>query len=161
MTDFLEYVGLPKDQSQLLLDVDISEVGFIKACEPYVSCAGISESRILVHDLSAKLGESYTPLYHMEPTKLGFPDEWYDFVCLRHVIEYQVDMQAIVREARRVLKRSGRLCIRLYNDTYVGDEPVYNKRDAGFWDSYLTIRGLAVDRRRDVGEITDLIARKI
>jgi len=89
----------------------IDAVRFIRVGAFYT---GIDLTGNAVLSTKIKIGERGY-VFKMNAELLDFPDDWFDLVYSFGVIHHTVNPQNVINEAYRVLKKSGHICIMLYN----------------------------------------------
>jgi len=119
-TAFKEYrfitkqLGLAKDPNKKLLDIGCGAGHFLAFVKGLVEPYGIDLSSVAVQ-MAQELLREEAHLHCGSAESLPYRDEYFDFVTCLGSLEHFLDMQAALKEMRRVAKTDGKILIYVPN----------------------------------------------
>lgn len=155
--DQVEYFGVARDLSLNLLQIGVDDLDLLEIVQSKVSCIGIEQSEPRYKEV-CKCSDEGTPIYLMNYAKIGFTDNWFDYVVSLYTPAEMKDFKPLFREVRRVLKDSGRFMFALPNELVAAGTYLHRVDDEE-WKVRIASVGLIVERSRRIGSTTLFVGR--
>ncbi len=113
----LSIMGVEKDKDKKLLDVACGQGTLLAQAEDHVNTYGIDISKEAIKKAKVRARKTIFKICAAE--KLPFPKSFFDYVTCMGSLEHFIDIDAALREIKRVTKKNGRVLIHVPNSNYL------------------------------------------